>query len=265
MKYAIKYLVMILAIVSLTYGAQNPAVAAPYSAFINWAPIIFIASLLGVMLAGVYYFIGYLLNNQRIKTAAVSELVQAGGSIVLVIVIIAVLYMLGSSDFSFGTFLGPSGSASISNICNTYLNYQNPQYPVYLNSNSFDKNYFSSSPSTLPEPTTAVCQYIIGSPAKSRADIGLNHLFLLNAQLAQVRELPFAVLRGDQIFASSQLGKSGAAGNQSRQVLDQIVPSITGAAAGQDEYRFCHHFRQGGDGPAYLLLGDAFKRGADGK
>ncbi len=165
MKYAIKYLVMILAIVSLTYGAQNPAVAAPYSAFRNWAPIIFIASLLGVMLAGVYYFIGYLLNNQRIKTAAVSELVQAGGSIVLVIVIIAVLYMLGSSDFSFGTFLGPSGSASISNICNTYLNYQNPQYPVYLNSNSFDKNYFSSSPSTLPEPTTAVCQYIIGSPA----------------------------------------------------------------------------------------------------
>ena len=156
---------MILVLVSLTHAAQNPAVAAPYSAFRNWAPIIFIASLLGVMLAGTYYFIGYLLNNQRIKASAVSELVQAGGSIVLVIVIISVLYMLGTSDFSFGTFLGSSGASSISNICNTYLNYQNSQYPAYLNSNYFDKNYFSSNPSTLPEPTTAVCQYIIGSPA----------------------------------------------------------------------------------------------------
>ncbi len=147
---------------SIVNSATTGFKPAPYSAFTNWAPIIIIAALLGTTLAGVYYMIGYLLNNPRIRASAISEFEQAIGSIALVIVVIGVLYMLGTTDFSFGSFLGAKGVSSISNICSTYLNPPSgTAYPAYLSSNFYDSG---STPPGLPEPTTAVCQYLIGAP-----------------------------------------------------------------------------------------------------
>lgn len=147
---------------SLANAAMTGFKPAPYSAFTNWAPIIVIAALLGTSLAGVYYMIGYLLNNPRIRASAISEFEQAIGSVALVIVIIGILYMLGTTDFSFGSFLGAKSVSAISNICSTYLNPPlHTAFPAYLSSNFYDSK---SIPPGLPEPTTAVCQYLIGAP-----------------------------------------------------------------------------------------------------
>ncbi len=135
-------------------------IVSSYSAFTNWFPIIFAASLIAFGLAGIYYMIGYLLNNNRIKSAAISEVEQAAGSIALVVIIVGVLYLFGTSaSISFSGLLG-SHTSDFSNICNNYL--QNNQIWM-LSSNKYDLG--------LPEPTTAVCQNLIGANGpKSSAD-----------------------------------------------------------------------------------------------
>ncbi len=194
MRYKTIYLIFAVSLFSLAYSAA-PTIVAPYSAFTDWAPIIVVAALLSAMLAGVYYMIGYLLNNPRIRASAISELEQAAGSVLLVIIIIGVLYMLGTTDFSFGSFLGSSGVSSISNICSTYLNPPNLNppsgnaFPAYLESNFYDPH---STPANLPEPTTAVCQYLIGAPQNrvnpadpitSKIDYGLAATYVIIANM----------------------------------------------------------------------------------
>ena len=152
MRYKLIYLAISTLAISLAYSAAPVPIATSYSAFTNWVPVIFAASLLAVLLAGVYYLIGYLLNNNRIRASAISELEQAGGSVLLVVLIIGVLYLVGTStSVSFTGILGNHVS-DFSNICNNYLS--GAQVSM-LNSNKFDNG--------LPEPTTAVCQNLIGA------------------------------------------------------------------------------------------------------
>ena len=146
MKTMLKYISIALAFIAVTTAASPTPITAPYSAFTNWFPIIFIASLLAVLLAGVYYMIGYLLNNARIKSSAISEVEQAAGSIFLVVIIVAVLYLIGTSaNISFSGLLG-SHTSDFSKICGTYLK-NNMVY--MLSSNQYD------SVTGLPYPTTA--------------------------------------------------------------------------------------------------------------
>ena len=93
MKMVLNYLPIALSFIAIATAASSTSITAPYSAFTDWFPVIFIASLLAVLLAGVYYMIGYLLNNARIKSSAISEVEQAAGSIFLVVIIVAVLYL----------------------------------------------------------------------------------------------------------------------------------------------------------------------------
>ena len=194
MKKSLLYAIIAFAAVS---SANAASIASPYSAFTSWVGVIFAASVLGVSLAGIYYMIGYLTNNSRIRSSAISELEQAAGSILLVVIIIGVLYMVGTTEFGFQSFLGQQGSSSISGICNTYLNApQSSQYSVdYLRSNLFVSSLTingNPSPTNLPEPTTAVCEYLIGAPNNlggsidpitSKIDYGLAATYVIIANM----------------------------------------------------------------------------------
>ncbi|MHB1830056.1 MAG: hypothetical protein ACYCO0_01555 [Candidatus Micrarchaeaceae archaeon] len=167
----------------LAYSAPTP-IASQYSAFTNWLPIIIIASLLATLLAGVYYMIGYLLNNSRIKGSAITEFEQALGSIALVVIIIGVLYMIGTSDISFSTILGSNGASQISSICTTYLS--NSQ--VNLLKSQYTQPSQSNPNENLPEPTTAICQNLIGptgpkSGITSHIDYGLASMYVIIANM----------------------------------------------------------------------------------
>ncbi len=176
MNYKIIYMLLALVLIPLVHSAPTP-ISSHYSAFTNWFPIIIIASLLATLLAGVYYMIGYLLNNSRIKSSAITEFEQALGSIALVIIIIGVLYMIGTSDISFSTILGPNGASQISNICTTSLS--NSQVNL-LNS--------KKAAAGLPEPTAAVCQNLIGPTGPkggvtSHIDYGLASMYVIIANM----------------------------------------------------------------------------------
>ncbi len=162
MKLMLKYVPIALAFIAIATAASSTSITAPYSAFTNWFPVLLIASLLAVLLAGVYYMIGYFLNNARIKSSAISEVEQAAGSIFLVVIIVAVLYLVvTSASISFSGLLG-SHTSDFSKICNTYLK----NNMVWMISST------QHDPATgLPYPTTAICQNLIGSNGpKASAD-----------------------------------------------------------------------------------------------
>lgn len=165
MRYKIFYLVVAAFAMSSVYSATP--IAAPYSAFTDWVPVIMAAVFLSIALAGVYYLIGYLLNNNRIKSSAINELEQAAGSVILVLIIIGVLLLVGSigSQLSFAGLFG-STTSDFSKICNNYLE-ATPGNPVpiwMLSSNLWEANQQGQK---LPEPTTAVCGSFFGTPSSN--------------------------------------------------------------------------------------------------
>ncbi len=178
MKYKILYLVVVAAaVMTIVYPAARVQINTPYTAFTNWIPVIFIAALLASGLAGIYYMIGWMLNNNKVKSSALREFEQAVGSILLVVIIVGVLLMVGTTESSFSTILGDNGRSDVYRICATYLvpglhdilgqqtlnNYVgvDRNLPDFLQSNKHVSNTYCGS--NCPEPTTAVCQYLIGS------------------------------------------------------------------------------------------------------
>lgn len=179
-----KILWISIAIAAMALACQASAAApfstSTYSEFTNWWPVIVAAALVSCCLAGGYYMAGAVLNNARIRASALAEFEQALGSIALVAMVVFVLYMVGTSEISFSTLLGSKGTSDVWNICNTYLNYGTnlvnsggvPFLPSSLGGAGgygvalLDSNYYdpNSNPPGLPEPTTAVCQSIIGAP-----------------------------------------------------------------------------------------------------
>ena len=161
--------------------AQSTPIATGYSVFNNWLPIVIIASTLAVLLASVYYMLGWMLNNTRMKSNAVSELQHAGGSILLVVLLIWLFWFIGSGQgLGFSNILGAKQS-QVSSMCNVYL----ANSPV----TTFNSVYYDSNGGNLPSPTTAVCQGLINNnagiaPVTRTIDYGLAATYVIIANMS---------------------------------------------------------------------------------
>lgn len=177
MRNAMLLVAMAALLVSSSLAASSSNLVTSYDVFGNWLPVIFIGVTLVVLISVIHYGIGYLLNNARVKATAVTEMQQAIGSVLLVVVLVGIFYMVGTGQgVSFSTILGSNGQNQIQNICN-YL--QNSPLNI-ANSNLVDSN------TNLPEPTTAVCQYLIdngGGNPTTNIDYGLAATYVIMANM----------------------------------------------------------------------------------
>jgi roadblock/LC7 domain-containing protein len=103
------------ALASAAAAESAPSYISNYSAFQGWLPVIFLAVVLGVMIAAVYYTIGVFLANNKIKSNAISELGQTLGTGIVTVIIVSIFALVGSGQLSLVQLLSPS---SIGTVCN---------------------------------------------------------------------------------------------------------------------------------------------------
>ncbi len=144
------------------------------SVFYNWLPVIIVAVFAAVGLTAIYYGLGALLNNQRVKTNAINEFYQVLGTVVVVIIILAIFSVYGSAIIADGPL-----TTALANICgsnqlgsaNTMVN--------FLSSNSLD--------TATTGPTSQICADIVavgqGSGITSKIDYGLGATYAIIANL----------------------------------------------------------------------------------
>ncbi len=157
--------------------AATQQLASSYSSFQSWLPIIMAGAAAAIMLTVVYYLIGVLLNNARIKGSALSEMQQAIGTVFLVVLIIGIMFIVGSgTSLSYKSALGSTVTNQISAICNNVL--VNSQVS-FLKSNAYS--------GSQPLPTTSVCSIVNGKSGidavTSNLDYGLAASYVVTANL----------------------------------------------------------------------------------
>jgi len=151
-------LLVLTAFVVETKAASSTSISITnYSGVFNsWLPIIIISVLVSTSIVSIYYAIGYLLNNKKIKTDAIYEFAQAIGTVVIVIIIMVILNLYGTT-LSLTSVLSPS---TVNSMCTNLYNDQ----LAFINANP-NSGAFNSGPS----PTAAICANIIAPLAASTA------------------------------------------------------------------------------------------------
>ncbi len=135
----------------------------------NWLPVIMLGVMAGVALTVIFYMIGALLGNSRVKAGAINEFEQSLGTAGLAVMIIIVLSLFCQAAQSSTNVLSPS---SIKTICNQ------------LNNANLD---FVSSNPTTDAPTYTLCHGVIsqagGTDITSNLDYGLAATYIIAANL----------------------------------------------------------------------------------
>jgi len=93
-----------------------------FSALENWMPILTIAILIGISIVSSIYFAGSLLNSSRIKEAAMNELGQLIGTVIIAVIIIAIVEFFGSASVT--TLTASTIGGNIIQICQQLSNDQ---------------------------------------------------------------------------------------------------------------------------------------------
>ncbi len=161
------------------HAAEQTITIANTSALGMWVPVFLIAVMVSIAITVVYYMIGYVLNNSRIKTNAVSEFGQAIGTVVIVLIILWIFYLVGKAGYSATGIVGPS---NVMNICN-YLRGTNVEF--------VSNNVITASGSSVSyaTPTNTLCSYIISNELKGTGgatdniDYGIASTYLVLANL----------------------------------------------------------------------------------
>ncbi len=193
-------LIPILLFLSTLWVASAAApLAAPYANFTVWLPIILLGAAVAISITLLYYIVGVILNNPRIKAAALVEVQQALGTILLIVIILGIFSLVGSGiSLSYQNLLSPapgpnqaSAASQITNICQHIL--INSQ-EGFLNSRATSLFYPQPYP-FLNQPTTQVCSIIQGGngldPITRNIDYGLAASYVITANLTNesVQEL----------------------------------------------------------------------------
>lgn len=145
----------------VTVGSGVPTVQfiTQYSEFQSWLPIVFLSLLLSVTVVSVYYILGVVLHNTRVKTRAMQELGQSIGTGIVVIGIILVLTFFGTGIFAQVPAISPTALAAICGTNNAQLSGSQIDFLKPYGS-------FGSSPT----PTSLVCTEV-GNMAGSSPSI----------------------------------------------------------------------------------------------
>ena len=110
-----------------------------FSALQNWISILTLAILIGIFIVSFIYFAGSLLNSSSIKEAAINELGQLIGTVIIAVIIIAIVEFFGSASVTALTANTVGGN--IMQICQQL---SNDQFNL-VNSNS------------ITSPTNTIC------------------------------------------------------------------------------------------------------------
>lgn len=164
--------------------AATPSYISNYSAFQSWLPVLFIAVMLGIMIAAAYYFVGSILNNSKIKSRAMGELGQAIGTGVVIAIIIVIFALIGSGQLSLVPLLSPT---SVNTICAQLSSSQ----VSMLNSHGTVQPQGDSNPANaLPTPSNAICSGVqslasgtTGADITPSIDYGLFYSYVILANL----------------------------------------------------------------------------------
>ena len=106
--------VLLFSIAGTASAASSSSFITPYSGFESWLPIVFLGILISFMIVALQYVLGAALQNNKMKSSAVGELGQVIGAVVIAVIVVGVLYLIGTSEFSFVSFVSPS---SIHSLC----------------------------------------------------------------------------------------------------------------------------------------------------
>lgn len=230
MMRSVYFIASVLALLLAMPGISSAACASTFavcsSGFTDWLPIILTAAVTVISLTVLYYFAGIALNNSRIRASAQIEIQQALGTILLIVIILGIMYMIGSgTGLAYQSLLsgGPNSVTNgLDNLCtkvlpNSQVGFLNPtatsaHYPGY----SGPAPYPTGPYPDLPQETNAVCQIITGGsgldPATQNLDYGLAATYVITANLTNqsIEELNALYnfdsftffLRGIQSYAS---------------------------------------------------------------
>lgn len=162
-----------------------------YSALSAWLPVVFIGIILSMALIGIYYMIGYLFNNSGIKSAALYEYAKLVGLTTVVIVIIGVFYMFGSTLL----FTGSATQTQITGVCNQLVNSKISFLSSNINSNSPANTVCSQiiDPSSNTGSVTRNLDYGLGATyiiednLTNQSVQSLNAVYVFNAMLGFLR------------------------------------------------------------------------------
>ena len=113
--FTASFLSALLMFTAYSAGTQPVSVTTSISVFTDWLQLVILAVIAAVCIALIYYIIGILLNNKTIISAAFSEFENSLGTIVVVVIIIAVLGIFGSAATP--GLLMPKTTAQ--SLCNT--------------------------------------------------------------------------------------------------------------------------------------------------
>ena len=143
-----------------------------YNSFTGWFAVIFLGVMVSLMLIALYYMIGAVLGNQRVKASALSMFVDALGTIVIVVIIIVALDYFGST-LSLSQFVPPQ---SILNVCEQVGYGSNAGGPPinFLNAQQSAALINIYGTATIPQPINVVCNDVIAKEATGGGDITTN-------------------------------------------------------------------------------------------
>ena len=122
--------------------------------FTGWFGTIVLGAAAASVLVGIYYMIGYLLNNSRVKAGAISEFSNVIGIAIIIALLIAVFYYFGGALL----FTNTVSQTQMVNICNQLTN--------------SNINLLSSAPK-YNSPANTVCNNII-TPSTSTGSVTRN-------------------------------------------------------------------------------------------
>lgn len=156
MRYSL--VIIALAVIAATLpaaAAQQPSFITSYSEFTAWLPVIIVAVTLSIMITGIYYLAGVALQSKDIKSRAVGEFGQAVGTIIIVVMLIAVLWFFGTGELSLENVVSP---ASLSLLCG----------PAQLGASKVSILSSTGMINDVPSPTNTICSVIsLMAPAAS--------------------------------------------------------------------------------------------------
>ncbi len=125
-----------------------------------WVPAIMAAVALGILLAGVYYMMGVVLNSKKVKSAAIAEFGQVFTTVLAVMIIISVLYMYAGMSQD----LIPQ--ATLNGFCNGFGSDTNPLSALVI---------------IYGQPTSTICSQYSGGGV----NYGLDASYIITANLLQ--------------------------------------------------------------------------------
>ncbi|MEM3205027.1 MAG: hypothetical protein QW458_02145 [Candidatus Micrarchaeaceae archaeon] len=165
------YYLLMFAVALFSIASAQSTIVTSFSSFNSWLPVIMVAILASVMIVGIYYMLGVILNNPSVKSRAISELGQVIGTAIIMVIILAALGLFGTG-LSLTSLVSPQ---TMNSIC-------------FTGTNSLAGSPLEITNSILPYATNAICNLAVSAGSSNpsfttQLDYGLAASYVILANL----------------------------------------------------------------------------------